>query len=550
MTDTSAGRFPPPQQQIQGFPQQGNVFPNPFAAYHNGFNGLPFRFPATQYQSFSTGKDGPPQPNLFNVGSVSKDSVPVSTQRDMSTPARAPAPAATASAAVKAKTARNSESSASTPMQQITIENACLAYIRSELLRVDQHSVITNVGKNFGMDEIKAARESLFRNTGTSKYSYKGLCDPSPDGDRIHHCVSGIIGKMQELGNRVSKVHVKYVCSAEDLFRLFKFVNNKPVQSDIEERVAKLEREIKSSQNVPKSVWSSAGGSVPPNRANLHRVMRQSQETAQTPNKKRRFEESSSIPGGEPWNTVIHKKNGQRPAKSSGLGQLGKPSSNSNKDDVPEVFLFNFNESATPELVKEHFKGRGLNALNVRYRCHPESEIKRFVMKIRSADEFDLVVESLPDFTGCRWYNPMLRPDPSDRPKGYFNNGKYIVGPNCRIPVLPHVSLGDLMPPSTPKSGPKVSPMDIPRDQDSPVPTAEGVSAPAPSTPATTSAPAPTALATTSAPAATAPATTVVTSAMSGEVTTVPASGNHMVTNLLNCKPLNVQYSEVVHNTP
>ena len=58
-------------------------------------------------------------------------------------------------------------------------------------------------------------------------------------------------------------------------------------------------------------------------------------------------------------------------------------------------------------------------------------------MKIKVKDDFEKVVLALPEFTGCRVYDPMQRPDPANRPKGFFNNGTRILGPGVSFPSKP-----------------------------------------------------------------------------------------------------------------
>ena len=109
-----------------------------------------------------------------------------------------------------------------------------------------------------------------------------------------------------------------------------------------------------------------------------------------------------------------------------------------------EIFLFNFEEDAKEKDVFDHFLARGVSVKNVRYRCHPDSDIKRFVMKIRNEGDFMKVVYALPDYTGCRWYDPENRPEQNGRKRGFFNNGRFISGPDF------YVNLADLSSQSTP----------------------------------------------------------------------------------------------------
>ena len=54
-------------------------------------------------------------------------------------------------------------------------------------------------------------------------------------------------------------------------------------------------------------------------------------------------------------------------------------------------------------------------------------------MTIRNKENFKNVVLALPEFTGCRWYNPEIPPNPQEKPKGYYNNGRRITGPDVHL---------------------------------------------------------------------------------------------------------------------
>ena len=413
----------------QTFPS-GYWHPNPYApSQHSGFNvfsqfPLPQGISALNSSSFLPAK-----------ASDKNSAVQISASPAPASP-KPPATKVTKSSGSNAK-----PSSAGSNITEVKIENAFLAYLRSEMLRMDRRTVITNVIEKFGYDEMLAARKVLFLNTGTKPtgYRYAGLNDPATPHQRMYHCTANIVAKLDELSHSDSKYSVSFLCNSDDLFRLFAIANRSSESSDIEDRLAKVERELSSAKvQIPThSEWPVVGSVNSQNRVDFLKHMNQNRtDLTGSPSKKRRLDEDTSGPGKSNWSSVQHKRNGVKPNNSE--SQLrGKPPKKSASGGrvLPEVFLFNYSEDATPEVVLNHFKSRGVRAVHVRYRCHEKSESKRFVMKIQSPEDFDSVVTSLPTYTGCRWYDPDNRPDPSSRPRGFFNTGNYITGPGVRLPV-------------------------------------------------------------------------------------------------------------------
>ena len=332
----------------------------------------------------------------------------------------------------------NLSSDVSTP--KVTITNACLGFIKSQLFRQDQGTVIDLTVPNFTFDELKAAREALYRNSGTKNYVFKSLNDPSTSNEKARHCTASIIAKMQDLDTTCSHTSFEYTCSASDLFRVagFMFLNNN--DRNTEKRLQIVENKIKSmetttslnSTNVqwplPSVPTSSSGFVAPSRRLDLINNLNKNTAVA-SPNKRKRSEGFSS-------DTVLENKSD---SSRSHKVLKGKPRSGlgSKPAELFEVFLFNYCEDADPVSVLNYFKSHGVSAVHVRFRCHPNNPDKKFVMKIKFKDDFEKVVLALPEFTGCRVYDPMHRPDPANRPKGFFNNGTRILGPGVSFPSKP-----------------------------------------------------------------------------------------------------------------
>ena len=69
-----------------------------------------------------------------------------------------------------------------------------------------------------------------------------------------------------------------------------------------------------------------------------------------------------------------------------------------------EIFLCNFDNSASEEEVAKYFKECGVSFTNVKQASHPDSYVKSFVMKVTDRNQYDLVCEFLPPRCGARWF--------------------------------------------------------------------------------------------------------------------------------------------------
>ena len=123
---------------------------------------------------------------------------------------------------------------------EVIIENALLAFIRSEMLRNDKFAVVHSVVSHFTLDEMKIARELLYRQTGTIRYTFRGLDNPATSNQRSTHCAESIVEKFKDL-DRLQKLP-KVVCGAEDLFRLTRMKDN---ESTLEQRLSLLEKRLR-----------------------------------------------------------------------------------------------------------------------------------------------------------------------------------------------------------------------------------------------------------------------------------------------------------------
>ena len=371
----------------------------------------------------------------------------------------------------------------------INIENACLAFLHSEMLRKDQHDVINSVSKNFGIDELLAAREVLYRSTGTKKYQYRGPNEPSNPDQKCSYCVASMLAKMQEIENGSLQI-VRYLCPSFDIFRL---LNTVPTNvSSIESRLTALEQDkhklieleseikkLKTANTAPAPTFAGIASSYPTlSRQNLINDV-QNQQRQHTPKRLRSDD-------GE-WNGVAYKKNGVRPKRNK-PSFWGKQSGSTEQSgsllgapEVFEIFLSNYRKTASEEDVKAHFLNHKVSVINVRLRSREESYNKSFMMKIPIKDDFQKVIDVLPYRTGARWYERVP-------PYGNRDIGNATTGSNT--PRATHYSVPHSQPADKELSTPP-RPVPLPAFRNMETPTASSNTASEASVPAptTTSAP-------------------------------------------------------------
>ena len=293
------------------------------------------------------------------------------------------------------------------------LSNVCLAFMRSLTLRNVQHSVIDNTVKNFTLDELNAAREALYRHSGTTRYRAIGLQESATPHQRSSHCAASIIEKFAEL----EKSHnvPKIVCEAEDIYRLLQISGNTINSKSVEDRLSVLEREVsalKSSKmdaNYPTLQSTYADAS---NRHNLLNRVNQRQASAfkdsssTTPKRNRSIEVETVTPNKKVKLQVI-----------SG-GKNGAYAKNLSGPKFHDVFLFNYSVDVEDGAVKSHFEDVGVKIVFFKRISRDDHYIKNFLMKIPNKDDFEKITNNLPPRTGTRWF--IQDGNPRDQPS-FFN---------------------------------------------------------------------------------------------------------------------------------
>ena len=324
---------------------------------------------------------------------------------------------------------RRESTARSSPVSPTIVVNACLTFIYSEKQRKNQHSILESVSKNFTLNEIKSAREALFRGSGVTHYRYQPPHNPATAQQTAAHCVGSIISKLNELDFEFNQPPIKIVCPSEELFSLFnvyKLVYNPSESCPMEDRVSALEKDMKmmkSTSSISNQLQPKAHSNTFNSRQNLINDVRNSNFPS-TPSSTKR---PRSADKKDSWEDVVYKRNGERPQKRIKPSFWGKEDTATTNDllgaEIHDVFLFNYKNLATDDVVKKHFEKHGIKVLKIYQRSREGSDVKSFVMRLANKADFDKVVAILPWQTGARWYERLVR-DPAQRPSAYFNKAK------------------------------------------------------------------------------------------------------------------------------
>ena len=307
------------------------------------------------------------------------------------------------------------------PAKVVIILNACLSFIKSEMNRRDEFHIIETTTQYFSFEELKEARKSLFEATELDKrYMLRFPQDITTNKEKSAFCANSLIIKLKEMESAGSAIQI--ACPAEDLFRISQ-INNKTFLN-VEQRLTQLENEMKdvkamkiqaipSMHALPYSSVVKRNNEPQPQHNSRANLLKEVTTRSPSIGKRHRSEEEE-----QPWNKVENK----RPKRQSFWNNTATADTTTELlgDDHHEVYLMNYKNLATPEVVKNHFLRHKIRVINVRLRSRPESSVKSFVMKIECKEDFEKIIEVLPYKTGARWYISGWL-DFQNRPRGHFN---------------------------------------------------------------------------------------------------------------------------------
>ena len=286
------------------------------------------------------------------------------------------------------------------------VVNACLSFIYSERLRKDSPTVVEEVSKHFTLDEIKSAREALYRASGVGRYIYCPPVQPATAQQVASHCVSTIISKLNELDYNQNGMAIKIVCPAEEVFHLFNMlmmVYNPAQSTPLEDRVRALELKVNQMDSTQSANQrqSNAQSSTFTSRHKVINDIRNSNfpRTPQSAKRTRSIDDES-------WVDVSVKASAPKPPQKRIKPSFwGKADTVANSDlsgvEVHDVFLFNYRKIATEEVVRLHFEKHDIQIVKIYQRSRDGSDVKSFVVRLARKADFDKLVKVLPWQTGA-----------------------------------------------------------------------------------------------------------------------------------------------------
>ena len=361
--------------------------------------------------------------NVFNPSVVT--SVPVSSQSINGQFSASPVvtTATTASSTVTAtpnlgainkKSASSSKKSAAPVANNEPVSNVCLAYIRSLMLRNNQHYVIENTAKNFLEPEIELARKVLYVHSGCKNYKVATLHDPATPHQRRSHCAASIVKKIEDLEKTQSLPRI--VCEADDLFRIMNIHNNSTVLADtsVEDRLSSLEKDVTALKSS-----HSASGFPPLSTAYVDISTRQNliNKVSQQQNVYRNRSGSASKRIRSQDEEAENPKKKRAPVYFGSTNDVHRKSTLGGPE-FHEVFLFNYRTDVDDAKVKQHFQDVGVKVVFFKKISKDEHYIKNYLMKIPVKEDFQKIIDNLPPRTGARWF--VQDSNPRDQPS-FFN---------------------------------------------------------------------------------------------------------------------------------
>ena len=358
------------------------------------------------------------------------------------------------------------------------IVNSCLAFIHSYLSSRDKFFIRERVCNIFSLEQIKAAREILYKTLDPqNKYNYNGPRSKSAsDRDRINDAYEGIYSKMMKI-DADNSVPIFSVPSTElhGLMSLQEQQESTHASCDtkfkhMEERLTELAATfnnyvsiVSSGNQRPTFPARNIGkSSIPPatrnrllSNASKRSASEVSDEETSVPEdvnsenddafvlprkqyrKKARRNSNGNSSTGQ--NTNVRENSNKGPLYSQVAQKMTKlpatkgtvKSSSSFRAAVPDIFLFNCHVKCTTQDVEEFFNPYGINIRKVEKKSHELSARSSFKLSPETKDDYDkiLCAEFLPDEICARKYIFRRGRINTDRKEQFQNNGSSLSEP-------------------------------------------------------------------------------------------------------------------------
>lgn len=352
----------------------------------------------------------------------------------------------------------NGVTSDESPTQPVPILNACLSYVRHNMIHRDKLYILDSTLSRFDLSSIKVAHEVLSKSCDpTLRYSYRGPKKAS-QREKAIHALDEIFHILVNLD--AQRLTPCIACPSEELNKLL--VMNGPCDHKmLEDRFQSLESQvsqIKSMENtmddlkrtvlalMTNKASSDVPTAIPPvvkERIQSEIIIVDKQPDMQLKAKGRSFsvsskrgrsddEEESDIDTEflEPKYNVRKQEKRQKRSPdnkifsklvSNGapkftpqrrLANWGKAVVATSPSVIPDLFVFNCSGKPDENVVKSYLEGKGINVLSVLMKSPPNSVKRSFKVSVASHDDHDKLSsgEILPVGVGVKKYLHTRRP--------------------------------------------------------------------------------------------------------------------------------------------
>lgn len=325
----------------------------------------------------------------------------------------------------------------------IPILNACLAYVRYNMISRDKLYLMDATTARFDLNAIKTAHEVLSRYCDPSlHYSYKGPKKASPR-DKAIHAVDEIFKIMVNLDAQGMTPII--ACPSEDLYKVLA-MNGHCDHKMIEDRFQKLEGEVSYVKGMERSLEDlkstvlalMTSTNLPPPTATaippvvqerlqseiISQNMQQNQQPSSKPrsasvcsskrprsdddsdsefdveypfripkyHKKKLEKRQKRSPDNKTYSNVTQSTSAPKQTpirRQANWGKITDTSSTGFAGAVPDLFIFNCRDKPEESTVKSYLESKNLKIVKVEMKSSPHAYTRSFKVTVASHDDYD-----------------------------------------------------------------------------------------------------------------------------------------------------------------
>ena len=317
----------------------------------------------------------------------------------------------------------------------VCIMNACLAFIHCHMSSRDKNYIKGKVTSSFSLDQLKEARERLFKYAEpTKEYGYRGP-NGKNDRNRLNDAFDGIYTKLVKL-DAEDKMPIFSVPSS-DLLKLLTITSHEKEPTNYDEKFLQISKDIDELKQTFHSVVTvitstsqppPAVKSIPPSvRQRLlstgskrsasdmsdedeisHiETDTQASEGYTYPRQHRRKvkrTKPSSPDSSKPSYSSMAQKKKEKPPSTWGKMK----STSSFRGAVPDVFIYNCHSEVTKEDISDWCQMNNIGLKSIEKKSHQLARRTSFVLSVDTKDNYDLILDGsiLPEGVAARKFIP------------------------------------------------------------------------------------------------------------------------------------------------